>query len=861
MAVTRTPISSSIAKAESNKNAAAPSSVSDRTTPRATVKTIGNNQKGKNKKEPKKKTGQKLGTVILKKMAKIDNLPKNVRQSIPFRGIMQNGIIETYPGTFTKSYKLDDVNFNIAPDEEQMSIFNAFMDLLNSFNEKTRWQFTIFNHEIDKKKTIEDIRIAPQRDGLNKYRQEMNTVLLNNLKKGNNSIKQEKYLTVAVDDNNAEHAATVLRRTDAEISKKIKRISRTDTKPMTSQERMKLLYSIYNQDSDYRLATGILDGKEEFNLDYIERIGLSVKDVIGPTSFNFAPGTSFMMGDMYAQALFLEKVPTYLSTSFLADLSDIQCNMLISTTSEAINQERAVKLVKNQLASIEAQATSITKRNGERGIYAQLPPDLEKSQESARSLIKDLTGRDQNLFFVTFLVVVFARTKDQLEENVKLVTEVGGKHLCPIKPLHFQQEFALNTALPLCRNDLTVDRLYTTESASVFIPYNSQEINQKNAIFYGLNQTTKSMVLFDRTTGDNYNGLIFGYPGSGKSFTAKLEMLSVLLNHPDAQVFVIDPQGEYKPLANALKGEVIKLSPGSNVFINPMDLNLSQLEDEESDPVTMKSDFIISMFDIILGKNRALNPIHSSIIDKCIRKIYKPYIEEMNRLGQACDLSKCPTLSDLYQELMMLKVERYEAGQLADALYQYAVGSFNTFAHRTNVKTDARFVVYDTKTLGTGMRELGLHICINDVWNRMIENSKKHIYTWFYIDEFHVLLDSENTTRFLRKIWKMARKWLGVPTGIMQNTEDLLRDSDTRAIVNNTSMVIMLAAPLMDRQNLAELFHLSQAQLDFITNSEPGHGLIYNGKVTIPFGFDFPTDTEIYKILTTKHDVKDAQFA
>lgn len=797
---------------------------------------------------------------LLYKIAKIYNLPKNVRESIPIRGFMSNGIIETQAGTFTKSYRIHDVNFDIAPEDEQAAIFKSYMDFNNSFNNGTRWQFCIFNHEIDKKTTIENIRISPQKDGLNKHRQEMNSILLSKLKEGNNSIQQEKFLTIAIDDHDTEHAVTVLKKLDVEISKKLRKISKTDTNPMTAQERMKLLYEIYNQNFDYRMATGIYDGEEKFDLAFLERCGLSIKDVIGPPDMKFKENM-MMMGDTYAQAMYLERVPSLLSTNFISDLADIQSNMLISVTSEAVNSEDAVKLVKNQIGNIESRVSAIQKRNGEAGYYGALPPDLERSQKNARDLMNDIVGRNQNLFYLTVIVVVFARTKEKLDENISLVKSVSGKHLCPVKTMKYQQEFAFNTALPLCRNDVFVDRMYTTESASVFIPYNSQEINQRNAIFYGLNQTTSSMVLYDRTTGNNYNGLIFGYSGSGKSFIAKCEMISVLLNHPDAQVFVVDPQGEYYPLTDAFHGQEIFLAPGSKIYINPLDMNISEDNDDEVDPITMKCDFILSMFDIIIGKGRMLDPSHTGIIDKCVRKIYRPYIEELKRTGKTCDLTLCPTLSDLYQELLMQKNERAEAAYLADMLYQYAVGSFDTFAHRTNVETSARFIVYNTKKLGTGMKELGLHICTNDIWNRMIENSKKNIYTWFYIDEFHVLLESDSTTIFLKRIWKMARKWLGVPTGIMQNTEDLLRNADTRAIVNNTSFVIMLKEPLMDRQNLAELFNLSNAQLEYITDSDPGSGLIYNGKIVLPFIYEFPKDTELYKIMSTAHDVKDAKFA
>lgn len=798
----------------------------------------------------------------LQEKAKIESLPKNVRDSIPFRGVTSNGIIETYYGTFTKSYKLKDVNFQIAPPNEQATIYSYFMELLNSFAETTKWQFNIFNHKIAKRETIENIRILPQRDGLNRYRQEMNKILLDNLTEGNNSITQEKFLTVAIEDENIEHASATLRRIDSEVSSRIKKITKQETPPLKTIDRMKLLYEIYNQDADYRFSTGIFSGKDEFSWQQIEKQGLSIKDAIGPSGINYSPKNYFQFGDTYGRVFYLDRVPKYLKTTFLSDIADIQSNMLISITSETTNQDKAVKLVKGRIAEIEGQISDTTKKNMDNGYYgAGVNPELDAAKENARDLMKDITSRNQSIFFLSVCVCIFAGTKDELEETSKQLTSIAGRHMAPLKPLLGDQEFGINTCLPLCRNDLMVDIMYTTESAAVFIPYNSQEINQKNAIFYGLNQTTKSMIICDRLTGSNYNGLIFGTPGSGKSFAAKCEMVSVLLNHPDAQVFVIDPQGEYYPLANALHGSRVIISPGSNIYINPLDLELSSDEEMETDPITMKADFVLSMLEIMMGKNRQIDPACRSIIDRCIRKIYRPYIEEMSKRtdGLTCDPSISPTLSDLYQELRMQ--ENSFSDQLADVLELYAIGSFNTFAHRTNVKINSRFVVYDTKSLGNGMKELGLHICINDIWNRMITNSRNHIYTWFYIDEFHILLQSQATTVFLKQVFKMARKWLGVPTGIMQNTEDLLRDADSRAIVNNTSFVLMLNEPLMDRQNLAELFGLSESQLEYITNSDPGSGLIYNGKVTLPFIYDFPKNTDLYALITTAHDVPKSSFA
>ena len=818
--------------------------------------------KTKSEKKTDVKSSKKNGMVDkIQKYFKIDKLPKTVQETIPFRGIMMDGTIETQAGFFTRTMKLKDVNFRIAPDEEQMRIFKSYMGLLNSMAKGIRWQFTIYNHEIDKRETLKNIRMPARKDGMNKYRQEMNGILVKNLSRGNNSIKQEKYLTLGIEDDNVEHAMVSLNKLEGDVNKSIKLIAKEPAVRLEATERMQLLYNIYNQDTEYKLCTGIdKNGIEVFDLEHIIKQGASVKDVIGPSSFNFRKGNCFQMGDVYGRVFYLKKVPTYLSTDFVADIADIQSNMLISVTSEALDSEEAVKLVRAQLSNIEAQVVNVNKRNMEDGYMGALPPELEKAQDSGRELMADITNRNQNLFFCTVAVCIFSKNMIQLEDTTKTVKRIASKHLAPLEILFEQQEQGLNTVLPLCRNDIFADRLYTTESAAVFIPYNSQEINQKHAIFYGLNQVTKSMILYDRLTGSNYNGLIFGFSGSGKSFTAKCEMVSVLLNRPNAQVFVMDPQGEYYPLCDALHGERIRVAPKSGVYINPLDLDMSS-DEEEGDPITNKADFLFSMMEIMLGKGRTLEPEHRTILDRCVRKIYKPYIDYINSTNGEVTFnpSRCPQISDLYQELR--SQEEYASKQLADILEMYVTGSFDTFGHRTNVRTNSRFVVYDIKNLGMGMKELGLHVCINDVWNRMKTNSKNNVYTWFYIDEFHLLLESVSTTLVLKRIWKMSRKWLGVPTGIMQNTEDLLRDADSRAIVNNTSFVIMLREPSMDRDNLQELFNLSASQLEYITESEPGHGLIYSGKVVLPFAYDFPKDTLLYSIMTTAHDTNDAVFS
>lgn len=801
------------------------------------------------KPDTKKKKPQKENS--LKEKAKeyfrIDSLPKDVTESIPFRGITEEGIIETKEGTYTKCYHLQDTNFQIATDEEQGLIYSNYMDFLNSFDSNTRWEVTIFNHKIDRKQTMHDLRILPQKDGLNKYRNEMNRIILGALEHGNNSIVSDKYLTVAVNDRSDVHAATVLSRLDNEVETRIKKISGKKTKPMTTEERLKLLYDIYNQEGDYRFYKGMFD--DHINLQAVADHGKSIKDLIGPGEGMQFYSNYFKLNDTFGAAFYLQNIPMSFNTNFIADLSDISASMLISAYYEPVENTKAVKMVRSYNASVEAEDVKIKKQNAEQGLYMDTSDSLEKKKAEGNDLLADITTRSQKTFFVTLTVVVFANSKEELDENIALVKGVASDHQAPLRVLDFQQEFGLNTALPLVRNDLKADLFLTTESAAVFIPYSQEVLMQKDSIFYGLSGSTKSMVLYDRLSGGNYNGLIFGTSGSGKSFTAKTEMANVLLNHPDAQVFVIDPQGEYYPMADALHGSRVILSPSSNEYINPLDMDLA---DTEVNPVAMKSDFITTMIEIMAGSGNTLDPIARSIIDRCIRKIYEPYIKYINSRtdGVTYDRERCPQLLDLAMELR--RQEEPEAQTMADVLELYTSGSLNTFSRRTTVNPDAKFVVYDTKQLGTGMKKLGLYVCIQDIYNKMLSNAKKHIYTWMYIDEFHVLLQDKDTKAFLKQIWKMARKWLGVPTGIMQNTEDLYKDSDGRAIFNNTNFIIMLKSSSPDRMNLAELLNLSAAQLENIDDSaEKGHGLMYTGSVTIPFGFDFPHNTELYKIMST----------
>ena len=771
-------------------------------------------------------------------------LPKTVQESIPYTTVFPDGTIETKPGVYTRAYELEDISFKIAPDNEQVSMFRSYGDFLNTFSEHTPFQIIIQNRAADRRASLEDIRFTMHQDGLNKYRQEMNHILLDKLTSGNKSLQQDKYLIVSTQADNLELAMNELGNIHREVEKGIRKISKdVSTKIVPIEKRLEMLFDIYNQDGESVFFNDFEeDGRTpKFSFDRLGEADVTSKDVIGPSGMEFKTNY-FTLGDTYGRAMYLEGVPTWLSTEFISDLSDTPCSLLISINHHPIKTERALRMIKDQMMSINGQIASSQKKAIQGGYtYDLISPDLTISKDQTRDLLDDVIGRDQKLYYVTFSICIFADTREKLEENTRMITTVANKHLCPIKTLEFQQEQGLNSSLPLALNELAVKRLYTTESASIFIPYTSLELYQKYGIFYGLNQTSNNLILYDRLTGRNHNGLIFGESGSGKSFAAKNEMISVLLRSAQNQVYVIDPESEYTELARAFGGEIVNLAPGSKTYINPLDMDIDY--DGESDPISMKLDYIVSMIEIMLGHGRTLDPQAKSIVGRCVDTIYRPYMQHITQMQAdgfdiTLDKEAMPTLNNLYHELN--RQEEAEARTIANIIEVYATGSFSTFSHRSNVETDSPFVVYDTKNLGSGMKDLGLHVCLNDIWNKMIDNRKKDIWTWIYIDEFYLLLQSDSAARFLMEVWKRARKWHGVPTGIMQNTEDLLRSADSRNIINNTSFIMMMSLPKLDRTNLGDLLQIPESQLAYITNSEPGRGLIYNGKRFCRLSTSFP---------------------
>lgn len=781
-------------------------------------------------------------------------IPKTVQESIPYKYIYDNGIIETDDGIFTKTYRMEDVNFKIAPEDDQKSIFLQYEKVLNSFSPGTKFQVLIHNHQTNKKRTMQDIRFPAKNDGLNKYRAEMNEILLKKMSQGKSSISQAKYFTVSLEEDDVKHAMERLNTLDGEINRMFRRVAKDSAAtPLSTEERIELLSDIYNQDGEGILANSQdKEGNPVFSISQYEKLGMKTKDIIGPSGMEFMPG-HFKLGNTYGQSFYLHSISTFLSTEFISDLSDISANLLISVTYEPLDMAKATRQVKDRLTAVQSQIAKSQKNAARNGYSSELvSPKLKRQEDRADDLLKDILSRDQKLFYVTVTMTLFGDTKEALTESVQQVYSISNKYSAPLKTVTGLQNAAFNSTLPLCLTPLATHRLMTTEAGTIFIPYTTQEMHQKGGTFYGLNETSNNMILFNRRLAENGNGLIFGRSGTGKSMTAKQEILANYLKDEKCCIYIIDPDEEYTEMVSALKGEVINLAPGSQTYINPLDMSLDY--SDGTNPLSFKADYVISMMEIMHGTNGKISPEEKSVLSRCVQNIYRGYIsylDEKKNAGYKISENKelSPTLNSLYEEL--LRQNEPEATSLAKVLEIYANGTLATFAHKTNVDTKNRLIDYNIKKLGTGMKELGLHVCLNDIWNRLIENQRKGIATYFYIDEMYLLLRMDAAASFLMEIWKRARKMNGFPTGIMQNSDDIMRNAETRALLNNTSFIILHSLARMDQLNFAELLSISDSQLTYIDNNSPGHGLIYTGKSILPFANEFPEETELYKLIST----------
>lgn len=762
-----------------------------------------------------------------------DKRHKSAQDSIPFQRMFPDGICRVTDYYYSKTVQFQDINYQLNQNEDKTAIFDSWCDFLNYFDSSIHFQLSFVNLAANKDSYAQTIAIPPRADAFNQLRAEYTKMLQMQLARGNNGLVKTKFITFGVEADNLKTAKPRLERIEIDILNNFKRLG-VQAEPLNGHDRLKLMHDVLHMDEQEPFR---------FSWDWLAPSGLSVKDFIAPSSFEFRTGSSFAVGKKYGRASFLQILAPELNDRMLADFLDMESSVIVSMHIQSVDQVKAIKTIKRKITDLDKMKIEEQKKAIRAGYDMDIiPSDLATYGNEAKKLLQELQSRNERMFLLTFIILNTAGSMQQLKNNVFQANSIAQKYNCQLTTLDFRQEEGLMSSLPLGLNEITIQRGLTTSSVAIFVPFTTQELFQtgKEALYCGINALSNNLIMVDRKLLKNPNGLILGTPGSGKSFSAKREIANVFLVTDD-DIIICDPEAEYGPLVEHLHGQVIKISPTSTDYINPMDLNLNYSDDEN--PLSLKSDFILSLCELIVGGKDGLMPVEKTIIDRCVRLVYRNYLNDPRP-------ENMPILGDLYEELR--KQDEKEAQYIATALEIYVTGSLNVFNHQTNVDVHSRVVAYDIKELGKQLKKIGMLIVQDQVWNRVTVNREAHKSTRYYIDEMHLLLKEEQTASYTIEIWKRFRKWGGMPTGVTQNVKDLLSSREVENIFENSDYIYMLNQASGDRQILAKQLNISPHQLSYVTHSGEGEGLLFYGNIILPFVDRFPKDTELYRVLTTK---------
>ena len=751
-------------------------------------------------------------------------IPKRIQHTIPIEMIYLDGIFKVGKNKYSVTYKFTDINYAVASREDKEAMFLEYSELLNSFDSGATTKITISLRRLNEEHFEKDILLPLQNEHLDIYRKEYNDMLLDKALSTNGMVR-EMYLTVSIVKKDYESAKTYFRRVTTDMTTHLSRLG-SRCSMLNATERVQILHDFYRTGEEVNF---------HIDLKQLMKRGHHFKDYICPDSFEFKKDY-FVMGARYGRVLFLKDYASYIKDSMIAELTDMNHNMMMSIDVIPVPTDEAVREVENRLLGVETNITNWQRRqNANNNFSALVPYDMEQQRKEAKEFLDDLTTRDQRMMFAVLTFVLTADTLKQLDADTETLMTTARKHLCQMATLNYQQLDGLNTALPIGVRSINALRTLTTESLAVLNPFRVQEIMDKDGIYYGVNAISHNLIMVNKENLLNQSAFLLGVPGSGKSFSAKELIVFLALSTKD-DILICDPENEYSALIRALGGEVIHIAAGSEDHINAMDM--TEGYGEGKNPIVDKSEFILSLFEQL--DKKGIGAKEKSIIDRCVALVYEEY---------QCG-GKLPTLAVLREKLLEQKEK--EAKTLALKLELFTDGSLNAFSHKTNVDMSNRMIVYDIMDLGKQLKTMGLLVITDAMLNRVTDNWRKGIRTHVFIDEFHVVFENEYSASFFNSAWRQFRKRDGYPTGITQNVEYLLDSVMASTMLSNSEFIVMLNQAAQDRVKLAKMLNISDEQLSYITNADEGCGLIKYGSSLVPFINKFPTHTKLYKLMTTK---------
>lgn len=775
----------------------------------------------------------------------------SAQQTICYEKMFRNGVCKVTKDYFTMMVCFTDVNYTSLDDGEQDRLLRNYSTLLNSFDPGIHAQFFFFNRKNTNRKIRERFDISPQNDEFDDIRAEMSGLLHDLSANANEGVIKERYIIFGTKAESLSQATDILNDAVDGLKDNLSDLG-SEVWVLDGQDRLELLYEYFNQDTEEDFP---------FSYDQIAQFGNSTKDYISPDYFEFRNPKRYHMGNVVCETKYVDISCSNLKDDFVRDLLAINDNISVSIHINNYDSSEALKVIKTALTNVQTSKIDVQKKAVRDGYDMDiLPSDVVAFEKDFQKLREKLDASDQKLVRTTMLITIFAKGKRQLMSLEKKIGRCIKKANCQLRDLLYVQEAAMNAAAPIGHNVINRYRNLITDNIAIMEPFNTMELWQDGqALYYGKNILSGYMILADRKKLRTPNGLFFGSPGSGKSFAAKREILQTFLMTLD-DIIICDPEGEYYPLVSALGGAVIRLSTSSTDYLNPMEIQLSHKNDKEA--LKLKADFIITFCDHIAGGKFGLGNDEKGIIDKCLENIYDKFFEDPVP-------EKMPILEDLYNALINYEPEtavteelaidaKKKAVRIANSLILYVHGSQNYFNHRSTVDVANRIICFDIRDLGDQLKELGMLIVQDAVWNRVSANREKGRATRYYCDEFHLLLKEKQTARYSVEIWKRFRKWGGIPTGLTQNVKDFFQSDEVEGILSNTDFICLLHQSTKDQEMLYEKFNLSQRQIDMVTNAAFGCGLLIYDGIVIPFEDRYPTDTKTYELMNTKPKEEDS---
>ena len=751
--------------------------------------------------------------------------PKSIQETIEIMKVAENGIFEVAKNRFSKCYRFSDINYTTTNEEEQIDIFERYCKFLNSMD--CAFKITVNNKNRDMNALRDYILLSYTGDCYDKFRKIYNDIIEEKIREGRQGIEQERYLTITIERKNFEEAKAQFATIEATIHKAFGELG-AEIIPLSGNERLKVLYDFYHLGDE---------GDFDFDIRHAKRVGADFKNDLCNGMIKYLPDHIEDEGK-YSRALFIKKYPSSLSDRFLNEITSLPVHCITSIDVVPVPKDITTKVLQKKYLGIESDIIKQQRvRNKNNDFSSEISYAKRTEKKEIEAIMDDVRENDQCLFYVAVTIVIVAESMEELEAVTETVETIGKRNSVTIDTHFLKQREALNTAIPIGIRQVETMRTMLTQSVAVLLPFNVQEMNDKGGIYYGINQISKNVNVGNRKKLLNGNGFVFGVPGSGKSFFCKQGMGQVFLNTND-DVIVIDPMSEYFDIAKTFGGAIVNMSAYTKNYINPLEADLVHINEKGiRDVIADKSEFMLGVCDQLLGNT--LNQKHHSIIDRCIRELYM----------RAFRTKQVPLMSDFYH---ILKAQsEMEAQELALCLELFVKGSLNIFNHHTNVDEKNRFTVYGIQDLGTQLAPVAMLVMMEAIQSRIIENGRRGIATWLYIDECHVLLGSEYSATYLQQLWKKVRKQGGLCTGISQNVTDLLQNYIASTLISNSEFIALLKQSNIDSAKLAEVIGVSDAQLRFVSNSPSGTGLIKCGSTVIPFDNTIGKDTELYQLYNT----------